>query len=417
MSAASSALPFPPLRKRLGATGDPTPVENVATHLQEGWNRWHRSRAVRAGHVPTIMAFTGYGSTSWVRVLSRVVLAPEEEFLNGRRVSQVVADGVRGWRNFVAPPMAYAEVVVQVGDQRATVRTDRMGVVDVVLDVELEPGWATATLHVGDEEQVTMDLYISHPDARIGLVSDIDDTVVVTSLPRPLLAAWNSFVIDEHARTPTPGMAVLLRRLAELEPRAPMLYLSTGAWNVAQTLTRFLGRNLYPLGALLLTSWGPTKDRWFRSGQEHKKTQLERLAQEFPDIRWILVGDDGQHDPEIYAEFAHRHPDLVRAIVIRQLTPSEALLAGGRAEDTRHSTPGIPWCYGPDGASLSNQLEDLGILPVGFVDVQPEGWREDILGDEEAQASVDGRDVRPGAAERGPAAEADVEAAEQAAQQ
>ncbi|MBD4424944.1 DUF2183 domain-containing protein, partial [Xanthomonas citri pv. citri] len=83
----------------------------------------------------------------------------------------------------------------------------------------------------------------------------------------------------------------------------------------------FLGRNLYPLGALLLTSWGPTKDRWFRSGQEHKRVQLERLAEQFPDIQWILVGDDGQHDPEIYAEFAQRHPDRVKAIVIRQLTP------------------------------------------------------------------------------------------------
>lgn len=399
MPAASDAPTPAPRRGRLAPSGDPTPVENVATHLQEGWNRWHRARALRAGNVPTVMAFTGYGSTSWVRILSRVVIASDEEFMNGRRLSKVVADGVRGWRNFVAPPMAYAEVEVQVGDLRTTVRTDRMGVVDVVLDVELEPGWQTATLHVGgQEEHAVMDLYICEPGARIGLVSDIDDTVVVTSLPRPLLAAWNSFVIDEHARTPTPGIAVLLRRIAELEPKAPVLYLSTGAWNVAQTLTRFLGRNLYPLGALLLTSWGPTKDRWFRSGQEHKRVQLERLAEQFPDIQWILVGDDGQHDPEIYAEFAQRHPDRVKAIVIRQLTPSQALLAGGRAEDTRHSTPGIPWCYGPDGATLSNQLEDLGILPVEFVDVQPEAWREDILGDDEAPATLDAagqRDGRP----------------------
>lgn len=380
MSAPAASAP-PPARPR--ATGDPTPAENVATHLQESWNRWQRARATERGWVPTLMAFTGYGSTTWVRILSRVVIANDADFLNGRRLSKVVADGVRGWRNFIAPPMAYAEVRVTVGDVVTTVRADRMGVVDAILDVELEPGWQTATLDIGDGESVTMDLLIADPAARVGLVSDIDDTVVVTSLPRPMLAAWNSFVIDEHARTPTPGMAVLLRRIAESDPLAPVVYLSTGAWNVAQTLSRFLGRNLYPLGALLLTTWGPTKDRWFRSGQEHKVTQLERLAEQFPDMQWILVGDDGQHDPEIYADFAHRHPELVKVIVIRQLTPSEALLAGGRAEGTRQSTPGIPWCYGPDGASLANQLEELGILPVDFVDVHPVGWREDILGDEE----------------------------------
>lgn len=412
-SASIAAQNDPARRQRLAAAGGPTPAENVATHLQEQWNRWHRSRALRRGFVPTVMAFTGYGTTSWVRVLSRVVLAKDEDFLNGRRLSKVVADGVHGWRNFVAPPMAYAEVEVEVGDLVTTVRADRMGVVDVVLDVELEPGWRTAVLRVGDEEEVTTDLYIASPDAKAGLVSDIDDTVVVTSLPRPLLAAWNSFVIDEHARTPTPGMAVLLRRIAAAEPMAPVLYLSTGAWNVAQTLTRFLGRNLYPLGALLLTSWGPTKDRWFRSGREHKVTQLERLAQQFPDLQWILVGDDGQHDPEIYADFATKHPDKVKAIVIRQLTPSEALLAGGRAEATRHSTPGIPWCYGPDGAALSNQLEDLGILPVDFVDVHPEGWLVDILGGDEASAA--GRDgdehgVHGGRADQDEARDVDVSA-------
>ena len=383
MPLASPAAREPARLPRPADPGSPTPAENVATHLQERWNRWQRGRALRAGHVPTVMAFTGYGSTSWVRILSRVVIANDADFLNGRRLSKVVADGVRGWRNFVAPPMAYAPVRVRVGALETTVRADRMGVVDVVLQTEMEPGWQTATLDVGDGEPVTMDLFITDPAVKVGLVSDIDDTVVVTSLPRPMLAAWNSFVLDEHARTPTPGMAVLLRRIAESDPMAPVIYLSTGAWNVAQTLSRFLGRNLYPVGALLLTTWGPTKDRWFRSGREHKVTQLERLAEQFPDMQWILVGDDGQHDPEIYADFAHRHPDRVKAIVIRQLTPSEALLAGGRAEGTRRSTPGIPWCYGPDGASLAVQLEELGLLPVGVVDVQPQGWREEVLRDED----------------------------------
>ena len=65
MPAASDAPTPAPRRGRLAPPGDPTPVENVATHLQEGWNRWQRARALRAGNVPTVMAFTGYGSTSW----------------------------------------------------------------------------------------------------------------------------------------------------------------------------------------------------------------------------------------------------------------------------------------------------------------------------------------------------------------
>jgi phosphatidate phosphatase APP1 len=340
-------------------------TEHIATLLQDRWHRFRYAGALRRGHEPTVLSFTGYGTTSWVRVFSRVVMAPDDAFENGRRLSRVVEDGLRGWHNFTSPPVPYAQVTVLAGGKSFTVRADRGGVVDALVEVEMEPGWQTVTLTSDGSERATSDVYIVQDGTLTGVVSDIDDTVVVTYLPRPMLAAWNSFVLDEHARTATPGMAVMLHRLLEQQPTSPVVYLSTGAWNVAQTLSRFLSRNLYPSGPLLLTSWGPTEDRWFRSGLEHKVSQLDRLAREFPEIRWLLIGDDGQHDPEIYADFARRHPDKVKAIVIRQLTPSQALLAGGRATDTRETTPGVPWCYGPDGASLAGQLEDLGILDAG----------------------------------------------------
>jgi phosphatidate phosphatase APP1 len=340
-------------------------TEHIATLIQDRWMRLRRLGAVRRGHQPTVLSFTGYGTTSWIRVFSRVVMAPDEAFENGRRLSQVVEDGMRGWHNFTSPPVPYAEVRVLAGGKSFTVRADRGGVVDAFVEVEMEPGWQTVTLSSDGSEPATSDVYVVEDGTVTGVVSDIDDTVVVTYLPRPMLAAWNSFVLDEHARTATPGMAVMLHRLLEQRPSSPVVYLSTGAWNVAQTLSRFLSRNLYPSGPLLLTSWGPTEDRWFRSGMEHKVTQLDRLAREFPEVKWLLIGDDGQHDPEIYADFARRHPGHVAAVVIRQLTPSQALLAGGRATDTRDTTPGVPWCYGPDGAALASQLEDLGILDAG----------------------------------------------------
>jgi phosphatidate phosphatase APP1 len=185
---------------------------------------------------------------------------------------------------------------------------------------------------------------------------------MVTALPRPFLAAWNTFVLDEHARRPVPGMAVLYERLTRSHPGTPVFYLSTGAWNVAPTLTRFLSRNLYPSGPLLLTDWGPTHDRWFRSGRDHKVETLKRLAREFPDIKWLLVGDDGQHDEEIYGQFARTHPNSVAAVAIRQLSNSEAVLAGGRSKSDAHSDEAASWVYAPDGAGLAERLDDAGLF-------------------------------------------------------
>ncbi|MUK01944.1 DUF2183 domain-containing protein [Vibrio cholerae] len=344
-----------------------TPViedRHLAVRLDDAWLRLQTRVAVRRGRIETVIPYTGYGTTSWLRVLARVVRSDPRDTGSEADAGPLkpLQEGMRGWRNFTSAPVAHAVVHVTVGDTVHDVRADRGGVVDARIPVTLDSGWHDITLQSGESRAVEAPVRIVADGADFGVVSDIDDTVMVTALPRPFLAAWNTFVLDEHARTPTPGMAVLYERIVRTLPSAPVLYLSTGAWNVAPTLSRFLSRNLYPAGPKLLTDWGPTRDRWFRSGQEHKRTSLERLAEEFPNVKWLLVGDDGQHDEAIYSEFAQRHPENVRAIAIRQLSAGEAVLAGGRSKTGVQPPEGIPWIYAPDGAGMSDQLEALGLI-------------------------------------------------------
>jgi phosphatidate phosphatase APP1 len=326
-----------------------TRLDDAVHGLRARWGR-------RAGRVPTVVPFIGYGGDGWIRVLGRVVLrkpgrAPADRFTS-----------VRGWRSFTSIPVRDAVVTVTANDTTGQVRGDRGGVIDARFEVQLPPGWSSVRLSIDGHDGVDFPVFVVDEAATFGVVSDVDDTVMVTALPRPFLAAWNSFVLDEHARTPVAGMAVLYERLVRANPDAPVVYLSTGAWNVVPTLTRFLTRNLYPRGPLLLTDWGPSHDHWFRSGPEHKRISLERLASEFPRIRWLLIGDDGQHDERIYGDFARRHPDHVRAVAIRRLTPGEAVLAGGRAPVESQGDQPVPWVYAPDGAGLSAQLGALGLL-------------------------------------------------------
>src|SRR5699024_4782739 len=228
-------------------------------------------------------------------------------------MTQICRDGCPASRNFVSPPIAYAKDAFQVHSTPPQVRGDRNEFVDARTETELTPGWYTFTLHVEGADSTRQDVLIIDDTVQRGVICDVDDTVWVTALPRPLTAAWNSFLLDEHARRPVSGMPVMLNRLAELDAGTPVFYVSTGPWNVAHTLTRFMTRHLFPLGPMLLTSWGPTEDRWFRSGMAHKVDALARLAADFPHLTWKLIGDDGQHDPEIYTDFARHHPGRVEA--------------------------------------------------------------------------------------------------------
>ncbi|PPH22547.1 App1 family protein [Rathayibacter toxicus] len=335
-------------------------VLHRAARLEDRLHAFRRRRVIRKGYLPRVIPYTGYGTTEQVRVLARV-LYTRPAGPGDQEVRPV--EGVRGWRSFTSVFVNGAVVSVEAEGQRHEIVADRGGVIDANLPITLESGWHTITLTTAGSEAVEAPVFIVRPEARLGVVSDVDDTVMVTALPRPFIAAWNTFVLDEHARRPTPGMAVFLDRFARQHEGSPVIYLSTGAWNVAPALTRFLSRNLYPPGALLLTDWGPTHDRWFRSGKQHKEVNLRRLASEFPEVRWLLVGDDGQHDEEIYSDFAREYPDRVAAIAIRQLSPPEAVLAGGRSKAAdRSETSGTPWVYAPDGAGISEQLRSLDIL-------------------------------------------------------
>ncbi|MHA7276244.1 App1 family protein [Arthrobacter sp. HLT1-21] len=342
---------------------------HVGMRIDDAWHSVQTNLALKRGHVETIIPYTGYGSGTWIRVLARVVLANPDEMtpISGGEVLKTIKEGIRGWRNFTSAPVRHAKVTVEVDGETHEVTADRGGIIDARIDAHLAPGWHTIALRSADGTIAESPVRVVEDGTTFGVVSDIDDTVMVTALPRPFLAAWNTFVLDEHARAATPGMAVLLERITRQVPGAPVLYLSTGAWNVAPALTRFLSRNLYPAGPKLLTDWGPTPDRWFRSGPEHKRSSLKRLAAEFPDIKWLLIGDNGQHDEEIYADFAEHYPQNVRAIAIRQLTISEAVLAGGRSKAKPSSrTPAIEWVYAPDGAGMSAQLAELGIIDRSF---------------------------------------------------
>jgi len=339
---------------------DETPMHRAA-RVSDSMRALAERRLRQRGWRTMIVPYAGYGAPGWARVICRVLLRPADPRPPRRRTRY---RKVRGWRSFTSLPAQGVPVTIVAGTNRVEAHTDRGGFVDLRVDADLPPGWARVRLESAGTAAVHAPIRVVDESVRFGVVSDVDDTVMVTALPRPMLAAWNTFVLDEHARASVPGMAVLYERLVTGHPGAPVLYLSTGAWNVAPALSRFLSRHLFPPGPLLLTDWGPTTDSWFRSGTEHKRATLRRLAAEFPHIRWLLIGDDGQHDEKLYAEFAAAYPEHVAGVAIRRLSPTQSLLARGlpapHGAPHRHE---VTWLSAPDGAGLSTLLRQAGLLP------------------------------------------------------
>ncbi|MDO5083745.1 App1 family protein [Arachnia propionica] len=335
-----------------------------AARIEDRVNRFLERMFVRMGWQESITAYTGFGTTGQLRILARITLKPP----NRRGIVQAATELLhrRGWRNFINTNRVSSPAEIVIGDLSVPVVSDRSGYIDVrIRDHGLPVGWHHVEIRGGSGSSTSAPVHVIDEAQSFGIVSDIDDTIISTWLPRPLVAAWNSFVLTEGARQAVPGMARLYQQLLAAHPGAPLIFISTGAWNTYPMVTRFLRRHGFPDGALLLTDWGPTNTGWFRSGAEHKRTCLRELARDLPNIRWVLVGDDGQHDPELYAEFATLQPQHVRARAIRELTPGEHALAHGIRASTENPwewTPDLaPEVRAPDGDGLADKLREIDV--------------------------------------------------------
>lgn len=356
--------------------GSPVPQPHVAARLEDRFDAALAHVLRRRGWTVRVVGYVGYGARGRVRVLARTLLASptvrDEDLPDTGSAAQAgerPAEPVRGWRSFFTASVAGAPVRVTLGGTTHELTTDRGGYVDALVDADLAPGWHDITLESLDDARTTARVVVVGDEPTVGIVSDIDDTVMVTRLPRPFVAAWNVFVRHENAREAVPGMSRLYRELRAARPDSPVVYLSTGAWNAAPAIGRFLRRHDYPAGPLLLTDWGPTNTGLFRSGQRHKVAQLRRLFEELPQVRWILVGDDGQHDPQIYAGAVARYPEKIEAVLIRQLTAAEHVLSHGLPAPTPEQeesqdeadAPGTEVLQGADGEELLERSRAVGL--------------------------------------------------------
>ncbi len=316
------------------------------------------------GWKPQVTGFSGYGTAHRVRVLARVLMTNPDQEREAPRTDpdsdsreSLGKQAQRGWRQFFTIQVPAHPVKVTIGNHSVDTRTDNNGYLDLLIeDHGLGTGWHEITIDAEGAAPATARVLIVDASAKLGLISDIDDTIMVTWLPRALLAAWNSWIRHTNTRQPVAGMGEFYAELLKNDPAAPVFYLSTGAWNTFATIRSFLSKHNLPDGPMLLTDWGPTPTGLFRSGQEHKKVQLRNLIIDYPDIKWILVGDDGQHDPLIFSEAVSEHPDRIAGVAIRELSPGEHVLShgttGALSTITTNGGQGVPVVHGQDGFEL-----------------------------------------------------------------
>lgn len=175
---------------------------------------------------------------------------------------------------------------------------------------------------------VKAQVLLPSPDCDFGIISDIDDTIMVTNATSLLAMAQLTFTQSAATRLPFAGVAEFYQALTQSNNAAcvprPIFYVSSSPWNLYDFLVEFMQLNNIPTGPLLLRDFGMNAEQVFQSSHhKHKLAQINNVMSTYPDLAFILIGDSGQHDPEIYAEIVAIRPRQVKAIYIRDVSQGQ----------------------------------------------------------------------------------------------
>jgi len=308
-----------------------------------------------------IECYLGHGGPDGVVIRGRVVDDPEpSEAVEGEDVRAAV---LRVLRHFATSELPGVPLRVTVGDAVAETETDADGYFRLRLRPDpatLTNPWTTGTVQLAREHRGLTDAHTAQvrvlvpgPDARFGVVSDVDDTILQTGVQRLGQMLRHTFTGSALTRTPFPGAAELYRDLAA--GTNPFFYVSSSPWNLHSFLLAFLRHRDFPLGPVLLRDLLGTS-----RGREQKGGRIEEVLELHPDLPFVLIGDSGEKDPQVYAEVVRAHPGRVLAVYIREvrLDPGD-----GRVEEVTDAWDHeVPFVLAADSAAVRTHAIGLGLL-------------------------------------------------------
>ena len=280
-----------------------------------------------------VRPYRGYGSREEVFLIGRVFRQPT--FGSG-----VPAESWRGLlieiaRRLLSWGVASAVLRARFYGAEQQITSDRDGYFRVHMSPAVPPPadrrWHQMELKLVQPAEIVTaaEIFLPPLHCRYVVISDIDDTVIETGVANKLKMLWNLFMQGPRSRVAFPGIAALLQALHRGESgheSNPMLYVSRGPWSIHDVLDEFFNLHRIPIGPILfLREWGLTLQRPLPPrAQDHKLELIRNMLALYRHLPFVLIGDSGQRDPEIYTQVVREHPGRVLAIYIRNVSRDPA---------------------------------------------------------------------------------------------
>lgn len=354
-------------------------LRRIASHIDDGLDRarMHLRRLTGLDDPVHVQVYRGHGTRARLIVSGSVFVSEKEE--ERKRFRPAILTDLRATLGrYIERGVMGARLTVSLDDAKTTVTSDSDGFFEAVLDVALPAGdrvqWPEVTVRLEDfpgsrqpPSEHAGEVMVTGEDADIGLVSDIDDTVMRTGV-HDLRRNWRQAIrSDPELREAFPGLAELYLGMTHDEEgvqRRPVFYVSSAAWGFYPLFRDFMALRDVPAGPLFLKNYGLDRNKWFAGGHRaHKAQVIERLLELYPRMRFVLVGDSGQQDARIYADIVARHPERILAVWIRDVASAPQRRAEVADLMGELKAAGARAAFGPDLVVAARQAAEEGWMP------------------------------------------------------
>jgi phosphatidate phosphatase APP1 len=213
----------------------------------------------------------------------------------------------------------------------------------------LHPSNGVVSYQAVDEDRIFQGLVHLNQDEGVSIISDIDDTVKITNYLDKKEFYKNTFLREFKA---VEGMQQLLQKCKSQYQNCSIHYVSASPYQLFEALSSFFREEGFPEATFHLKRIR-IKDRsllkFFEDPFEYKLQQIEPILKTFPRRKFILIGDSGEKDPEIYKELIRKYPDQIERIWIRNVNES--------GQERMEGVDKGKWRYFNDGFDLMKELE------------------------------------------------------------
>ncbi|OXB00460.1 hypothetical protein B0A75_09115 [Flavobacterium oncorhynchi] len=264
------------------------------------------------------------------------------------------------------------DVYLKYGNQEIHTKTLDDGYFKFCIPLEKEThfGWIEYEVSIKYDTEIIVSKanFIRPHKGNLGIISDIDDTFLISHTQNIFRKIYILLFKNVNDRRVFKDVVSHYQALSSAgrhntEGENAFFFISSSEWNLYRFIVKFAKIHHLPRAVILLKDIKRSLTDFFMSGRgnhDHKFDKIKHVLEFYPNLKYVLLGDDSQQDPVLYERICKIFPVTVVAVYIRQTGKSQKSEVKKVMQNLESLNVAI--CYFKESSEAIAHSKSIGII-------------------------------------------------------